>query len=101
MNLHKFQWTSAVGHESTAEIMSELLGYQILMNRIKVEPKPGDRLLCFKLKGRAPEGKILNKEEIKQIGYEWMLLVYHGSIGTALDATFQAQSEMIRHYAAF
>ena len=79
-------YTSAVGHESTACIMAELLGVQVPVDRIQVEPKVGDMLLCFKLKQRAPEGVILNRLEIEALGYEWVLMTYHGGIGAALDA---------------
>jgi hypothetical protein len=86
LNLQEFSgWESAVGHNSTAALMGGLLGTTVPVSRIQVIPKPGDRLLCFKLKGRAPEGVILSKEEIEKIGYEWVLLLYHGTVGRALD----------------
>jgi hypothetical protein len=34
----------------------------------------GDRFVCIKLRGRFPEGVLLNEEQIEQIGYEWMRL---------------------------
>lgn len=88
-------FVSAVGHESTAAIMSELLGVQVPVNRIQVVPVPGDKLLCFKLKRRTPEGVVLSKEEIKQLGYEWVLMTYYKTIGAALDAAFAAQAAEI------
>jgi hypothetical protein len=84
-------YTSAVGHESTAAIMAELLGVQVPANRIQVAPASGDKLLCFKLKQRAPEGVILSREQIEALGYEWVLMTYHGGIGAALDAMLQSQ----------
>ena len=87
-------YTSAVGHESTAAIMAELLGVQVPVNRIQVSPKVGDKLLCFKLKQRAPEGVILSVEEIEELGYEWVLMAYHGSIGAALDAKLLSQDSL-------
>ena len=62
---------SAIGHESTAQIISELLGINCPVNRIKYEQQPGEVALVFQLKGRPPEGKILAREEIEAIGYEW------------------------------
>jgi hypothetical protein len=88
-------YTSAVGHESTAAIMSELLGVQVPMNRVQVAPVAGDKLLCFKLKQRAPEGVILNREEIEMLGYEWVLMTYHDGIGAALDAKLSAQDDFM------
>jgi hypothetical protein len=65
---------SAVGHQSTAEILSELLCFDISMNRIQFAQELGQDALVFKLKGRAPEGKVLDREEIESIGYEFGLL---------------------------
>jgi hypothetical protein len=88
-------YTSAVGHESTAAIMAELLGVSVPVCRVQVAPVLGDKLLCFKLKQRAPEGVILNREEIEALGYEWVLMTYHGGIGAALDAKLSSQDSFI------
>ena len=61
--------TSAIGHESTAALLSQLLEIDISVNRIVVAPAEGDTLICFKLKGRAPEGKILTVAELEELGY--------------------------------
>ncbi len=73
---HKGQpcFTSAVGHESTATLISTLLETAVPVNRIAVAPKVGDVLLCFKLKQRAPEGKILSVQELENLGYEFFLM---------------------------
>jgi hypothetical protein len=65
---------SAVGHKSTAAILSELLGIEVAVNRTEYSQEPGETALVFKLKGRAPEGQILSSEEIEKIGYEFGLL---------------------------
>ena len=62
---------SAIGHESTAQIMSELLKTTVPVNRIQYKQAVGDTALVFKLNGRPPEGKILSRDEIETIGYEW------------------------------
>lgn len=62
---------SAIGHDSTAKIMTELLGVNVPVNRIQFTQEKGQVALVFKLKGRAPEGVILTKEEIEEIGYEF------------------------------
>lgn len=67
-------YQSAVGHETTAAVISTLLGVFVKMNRIQYQQQPGDTALVFKLKERAPEGKILTAEEIEEIGYEWGVL---------------------------
>ncbi len=62
---------SAIGHESTAAIISTLLNIDCQMNRMLYSQQPGDIALVFKLKGRPEEGKILTKTEIELIGYDW------------------------------
>lgn len=65
---------SAIGHEATAEIMSELMGEHIPMNRIQFQQEVGQIAIVFKLNERPPEGVILNKEEIKRIGYSLKIM---------------------------
>ena len=65
---------SAVGHESTAQILTELLEVDVPLNRIQFKQQSGQKALCFKLNGRPQEGTILTAEEIKKIGYEFKLL---------------------------
>lgn len=67
---------SAIGHQSTAEIVSELLGAEVPMNRISVTPQEGDLFLCFKLNSRPPEGAILSREQIEEIGYSFCVMRY-------------------------
>ena len=71
-------WTSAVGHQSSAEAMSAVLGISVPVNRITVVPKPGDKFLCLKLNSRPPEGVVLDREQMEQIGYSWALMAYQG-----------------------
>ena len=65
---------SAVGHQSTAEILTTLLDTEIPMNRIQFAQETGQKALVFKLNGRPEEGKILSQEEIEAIGYKFQLL---------------------------
>jgi Domain of unknown function (DUF1874) len=69
-----FGFLSAVGHASTAQILSELFGVEIPVNRIQFAQEVGQEAIVFKLKGRAPEGVILGRDEIESIGYEFGLL---------------------------
>lgn len=62
---------SAIGHAATAEILSELLGTEIKANRFDYVQEVGETALVFKLKSRISEGKILNRQEIENIGYEF------------------------------
>lgn len=66
---------SAIGHQSTADLLSTLLGFPVAVNRMEFQQTVDDVVLVFKLKERAPEGKVLSREEIEEIGYEFGLLL--------------------------
>lgn len=63
-------WRSAIGHEATARILSDLLQITVPVNRIEFTQQPRERAIVFKLRGRVEEGRILNREEIEAIGYD-------------------------------
>ncbi len=66
---------SAIGHESTAQLMNILLETdKVQVNRQQFSQQVNQTSLVFKLKGRAPEGVILGVEEIEEIGYEFKLM---------------------------
>lgn len=46
---------SAVGHQATAQVLSDLLGREIPVNRIQFAQQPGQSALVLKLRGRIPE----------------------------------------------
>jgi len=64
-------FTSAVGHEATAQVITTQLGIQVPTNRISVKMVPGDVLIVFQLLVRLPEGKILSQDEMKQVAAKW------------------------------
>lgn len=65
---------SAVGHTSTAQVMTELLGTEVSVNRQTFQQQLGQQALVFKMNGRPPEGVILSRDEIEEMGYSWGLL---------------------------
>ena len=65
-------FVSAVGHEGTAKVLSQILGINIPANRINIFMKPGDVAIHFFLKQRLPEGKILSEDEIKKLDF-WLV----------------------------
>lgn len=65
---------SAIGHASTAEIMTTLLGVNVPVNRQMFAQEVGQQSLVFKLNGRPEEGKILTVAEINEIGYKFQIL---------------------------
>lgn len=66
---------SAVGHQSTSDILTTLLETEVPVNRIQFAQENGQQALVFKLEGKPEEGKILTAEEIKEIGFKFQLLI--------------------------
>jgi len=69
----KAKWESAVGHEGSAIILSELLGVKIPVERKSVFLKRRDKGLHFFLKKRLPEGAVLSTEELRKLDF-WLVL---------------------------
>lgn len=65
---------SAIGHQSTAEIMSSLLEVEIPVNRQVFRQQVEQKALVFKLNGRPEEGKVLTVDDIENIGYKFQIL---------------------------
>ena len=72
--VHNNEILSAVGHKSTADILTTLLKKEIPANRIEYVQNTNEKALVFKLNGRPEEGKILTADEIQEIGYKFQLL---------------------------
>ena len=66
-------FVSAVGHQSTAEVLTAILGVHIPMNRIAVRMGKGDVGIHFFLKQRLPEGAVLGEEELKKLDFDFIL----------------------------
>ena len=67
---------SAIGHQSTAQVMSTLLGIEIPVNRIAVKLAEGDEAIVFQVLERLPEGKVLSKEEIEMLMRQGKIAFY-------------------------
>lgn len=65
---------SAIGHEATAEVLSEILGVHVPFNRIQFRQEVGQQAIVFKLNVRPVEGVILSKDQIEEIGYSLKLM---------------------------
>lgn len=72
--VHNNDILSAVGHKSTADILTTLLEKEIPANRIEYAQNVNEKALVFKLNGRPEEGKILTADEIQEMGYKFQLL---------------------------
>jgi hypothetical protein len=73
--LREEEFVSAVGHQATADFLSDLLGVEIPMNRIRVSLKSGDKAIRLCLRQRLPEGKILTRKEMEELEYDLDLIV--------------------------
>lgn len=68
---------SAVGHQSTADVLSGLLGIKVPMNRVTLGEEhfqKGQKAVVLKLLKRPPEGAILDKKQIEECGFGFKLL---------------------------
>lgn len=70
-------FVSAVGHKSTAELLSELLGVNIECNRTFVDMKPGDEAIAVQFLERIAEGKVLSREELEKMYKEGKIVFRH------------------------
>jgi len=66
-------FTSAVGHKSTANLLSKLLGVNVPANRDSVFMEKGDKAIHFFPKQRLPEGAILDEKQLTKLDY-WLIL---------------------------
>jgi hypothetical protein len=65
---------SAVGHQSTAEIITKLVGTNVPTNRISLSLIKKDKLIVFQLLQRLEEGKVLTEQELSQLPYKFLLV---------------------------
>jgi Domain of unknown function (DUF1874). len=67
-------FVSAIGHDASAKLLSELMGLDIPVARIDAEMQVGDSALVLRLKRRLPEGQILTSTALQKWPYELSLL---------------------------
>jgi hypothetical protein len=72
--LRMYQWTSAVGHESTAELLTKKLGINIPSNRVTVTLDKKTALLVAQLMGPRKECKEMSQEEIEKYPIDFFLV---------------------------
>jgi hypothetical protein len=66
-------YVSAVGHAGTAQLISQLVGKNIPMNRISIYFDIGDEAVAFVPQERLPEGVVLDAEALAKININ----IYH------------------------
>lgn len=65
---------SAVGHDSTAQILTTILGRDVPVNRQLFAQQIGQQALIFKLNGRPEPGRELSRPELEKIGFSFKIL---------------------------
>lgn len=65
------KYTSAVGHQGTAELLSQLLEQPVAMQRLTIHMQPGDDAVVMRLSQRLPEGVVLTANELAQLRPEF------------------------------
>jgi hypothetical protein len=69
-------FVSAIGHKSTAGLLTKLLGIEVPVNRIQARMEPGDWALVFQLGTRLPEGTVLDDAALQNLDYSFGLLIH-------------------------
>ncbi|WP_350342846.1 YddF family protein [Proteinivorax tanatarense] len=72
--VEKHGYISAIGHKATADILSEVLDKNVKMHRVQFQQKVGQIAIVLKLNERPPEGSILDKAEMEEIGYKLKIM---------------------------
>lgn len=66
---------SAIGHQATAELLSEVLGVKVKYTRKEVAQKANQQAIVFQLNKRQQEGQVLTRDQIEKVGYKIFLLI--------------------------
>jgi len=87
--LLKEGFVSAVGHESTARVLSVLLGTEVPFNRAQIAIREGDVIVSFQFMVRLPEGKVLGEDEVLALYQEGKIKFFR--VEVILPAEVQSQ----------
>ena len=72
--VQKYEVTSIISHELTAPVISALVGKTFACNRVNVELKADDVLLCVIPAFRATEAREFTEEEVRTAGYRCFVI---------------------------
>lgn len=79
--LLKEGFNSAVGHQSTADLLSELTGVKVPCERKEVKLHPSDRGVIITLSFRPEEGRVYSLEELLEFLREKKIKFYYFYVG--------------------
>jgi hypothetical protein len=63
----KGQHINAIGHQGTVDLINNLCGSNLKVNRISIQANVGDQMYIVMVTVRLEEGKVLSKEEITKM----------------------------------
>ncbi|MCA9168560.1 MAG: DUF1874 domain-containing protein [Planctomycetales bacterium] len=63
-------FVSAIGHQSAAELLSNLLDASVPLNRIEVTMQIGEEALVLRVRHRLAEGELLDNSQLEATPYE-------------------------------
>jgi len=73
--VQQFPFKSIIGHEGNAQLLSDLLGVKVPVNRETFTLTSEVTLLVgMPSGGRLPEGRVLSKEELEVIQLDWFIV---------------------------
>lgn len=72
--LREGDWTSAIGHAGTAQLLTQLSGVIVSVNRMTATMEIGDEALVFRLLKRQQEGRELTLEDVRTMPHEYGIL---------------------------
>lgn len=67
-------FVSAIGHDAAARALSTILGVDVPVNRVPSVQMPHQVALVLKVRGRLPEGVILDDAGLRAIGFDLLVL---------------------------
>jgi hypothetical protein len=65
---------SAIGHETTAQLLTQMLNLEVKAERRQIMLTPETKLVVFQLLGRLPEGRVLTFEELSKIPHKFFIV---------------------------
>jgi hypothetical protein len=67
-------WLSAIGHASTAAVLSQLVGVEVPLDRRQIVMEPADQAIVFRIRDRLPENVVLDQALLAALPTEFGLL---------------------------
>lgn len=61
---------SAIGHQASADLLTQLLGMAVPVRRVTARMQAGDGALVLRVLQRLPEGQVLDAPTLQQVDYE-------------------------------